>query len=145
MALNIGNQFNYGREKIDYGKVPLWDSVDEQYPSGVFIEGKDIADTTNGYPKIGDTIPAGTPVQVDSLGGKPKIADKVEEGKITGLSRYDATVGTNGCTLTVVTRGAIYANRFKGKATEGTEKELSPRILFIREYNENDPYNSSSD
>lgn len=141
MALNIGNQFNYGREKIDYGKVPLWDSVDEQYPSGVFIEGKQDGDATNGIPKIGETIFAGTPVELDFTNKKVKLADKAENP--LGLTRYDATVGTDGCTLTIVTRGAIYADRFKGKAAD-VEAKLAPRILFIRGQDAKDPYGAES-
>lgn len=130
MAVNIGNQFNYGREEIGYGKVPLWDRVDEQYPSGVYVK----VDETN---TKGKTIPAGTPVQVDNLGGTPKIGSDAETP--TGLTRYDATIGTDGATLTVVTRGAIYEDRIDESVSEAltTAKEkLAGRILFIKETTE---------
>ena len=137
MALNIGNQFNYGREKIDYGKVPLWDRVDEQYPSGVFIEGKQEGDATNGIPKIGETIFAGTPVELDFANKKVKLGKKAT--KPIGLTRYDATIGDHGCTITIVTRGAIYSDRFKGESGN-VEEALAPRILFIREQDAKDSY-----
>ena len=137
MALNIGNQFNYGREKIDYGKVPLWDSVDEQYPSGVFVGAKESEDAENGIPKKGDTIPAGTPVEFDFTTKKVKLGKKAT--KPIGLTRYDATIGDHGCTLTIVTRGAIYADRFQGESGN-VEEALAPRILFIREQSDKDPY-----
>lgn len=142
MAINIGNQFNYGREKIDYGKVPLWDSVDEQYPSGVFIEAKDTEDTTYGIPKKGETIEAGTPVELDFTNKKVKLGKKAENP--IGLTRYDATIGDHGCTLTIVTRGAIYADRFKGESGN-VEEALAPRILFIREQDAKDPYGEAGE
>lgn len=141
MAVNIGNQFNYGREEIGYGKVPLWDRVDEQYPSGVYVEAKDSEDAENGIPKKGETIPAGTPVEFDFENKKLKLGDKATNP--IGLTRYDATIGTDGATLTVVTRGALYAERYTGKAATGVEEKLAARILFIREdgVNGEDPYN----
>lgn len=127
MSVNIGNQFDYGREEIDYGKVPLWDRVDEQYPSGVFVK-------VTGTYTVGKLIPAGTPVQIDHIGAEPKIGSAATAP--TGLTRYDATVGSNGCTLTVVTRGAIYADRISGTTTtlSSTQRTaLKERILFISE------------
>lgn len=129
MAINIGNQFEYGREAIDYGKVPLWDAVDEQYPSGAYFKG-------NSKYTEGKTVPAGTPVEIGSVGGEVKVGSEAE--KPTGLTRYDATVAKGGCTLTIVTRGAIYADRIdKGEEeaalTEAQITALAGRILFINE------------
>ena len=133
MAVNIGNQFNYGREEIGYGKVPLWDRVDEQYPSGVYV--KHDEEGGKEYAKLGALIPAGTPVQVDYLGAEPKIGEDATDP--TGLTRYDATIGTDGATLTVVTRGAIYEDRVDESVSLTTAKTaLAGRILFIKETTE---------
>ena len=53
-----------------------------------------------------------------------------------GLASYDDTVGSNGCTLEVVTRGAIYADRISGTTTSLSSTQrtaLKERILFISE------------
>ena len=123
-----GNSLNYGKGDIPVSRVPIWDHVDEQYPSGVFVK----ADSTN---TVGKKIPAATPVSVDKLGGDHKIGSSVSKEDVTGLTRYDAWVGSEGCTLTVVTRGGLYSSRVEEEAglTSDIQDALASRFQFIKE------------
>lgn len=126
MKTDYGNTFNYKRSNLDAGKIPLWLSVDEQYPSG----GYKIADETS-YP-IGTKIPAGTPVKIDKLGGTITLKEATAP---MGLTYEDAYVGTNGCTVTIVTRGQILVDRVETSAglTSAAQTALASRISFVKE------------
>lgn len=121
-----GNSVNFDNGDLPVSRVPLWDHVDEQYPSGVHVK----VDGTN---TVGKKIPAGTPVYVDKLGGEPTIP--ATAANVTGLSRYDAWVGTEGCTLTIVTRGGIYVSRVETEAglSQDIQSALKERFQFIKE------------
>lgn len=123
MKENYGNTFNSGREELGtIGRVNLFPIVDEFYPVGCFVP----ADETN---TVGKKIPAGTPISVDVLGGTPTLGGSTP----IGLTYEDAYVGTDGCTLTIVTRGQIQESLSEVTYTSTQKSALKGRILFIKE------------
>ena len=123
MKQKYGNTFNSGREELGaLGRVSLWPIVDEFFPVGVVVA---VSET---YP-VGTKIPAGTPVQVDVVGGAPTLNGSAP----VGLTYEDAYVGTNGCTLTIVTRGQINESLSEATCTSTQKTALKGRILFVKE------------
>lgn len=123
MKENYGNTFNSGREELGtIGRVNLFPIVDEFYPVGCFVP----VDETN---TVGKKIPAGTPISVDVLGGTPALGGTAP----IGLTYEDAYVGTDGCTLTIVTRGQIQESLSEVTYTSTQKSALKGRILFIKE------------
>ena len=123
MKENYGNTFNSGREELGtIGRVNLFPIVDEFYPVGCFVP----VDETN---TVGKKIPAGTPISVDVLGGTPTLGGSTP----IGLTYEDAYVGTDGCTLTIVTRGQIQESLSEVTYTSTQKSALKGRILFIKE------------
>lgn len=123
MKTKYGNTFNEGHEELgSVGRVNLFPIVDEFYPVGVFLA----ADETH---TVGTKIPAGTPISVDVLGGTPTLNGSAP----IGLTYEDAYVGTNGCTLTIVTRGQIQESLSEATYTSTQKTALKGRILFIKE------------
>ena len=123
MKEKYGNTFNSGREELsNAGRVSLWPMVDEYYPVGVYVP----VDETN---TVGKKIPAGTPISVDVIGGAPTLGGATP----IGLTYEDAYVGTDGCTLTIVTRGQINESLSEVTYTSAQKSALKGRILFIKE------------
>lgn len=123
MKAKYGNTFNEGHEVIgSASRVNLFPIVDEFYPVGCFVP----VDETN---TVGKKIPAGTPISVDVLGGAPTLGGTAP----IGLTYEDAYVGTNGCTLTIVTRGQIQESLSEVTYTSTQKTALKGRILFIKE------------
>lgn len=123
MKAKYGNTFNEGHEELgSVGRVNLFPIVDEYYPVGVFLP----ASETHA---VGTKIPAGTPISVDVLGGAPTLNGSAP----IGLTYEDAYVGTNGCTLTIVTRGQIQESLSEATYTSTQKTALKGRILFIKE------------
>lgn len=123
MKQNYGNTFNSGREELgSLGRVSLWPIVDEFYPVGVVVA---VSET---HP-VGTKIPAGTPIQVDVIGGAPTLNGTAP----VGLTYEDAYVGTEGCTLTIVTRGQINESLSEATYTSTQKTALKGRILFVKE------------
>lgn len=122
---NYGNTFNGGREALDAGKVPVWNSVDELYPAGC---------TLNSQPK-GTVIPAGTAVYVAKMGGEATVfasdAASAPNG-VTGLLLEDVYIGNVGATGTIVTKGSILAAR-SATLSSAVKTALGGRITFINE------------
>lgn len=104
------------------GCVSLWPLVDEFYPVGVVVP---VSET---YP-VGTKIPAATPIQVDVIGGAPTLNGTAP----VGLTYEDAYVGTDGCTLTIVTRGQVNESLSEATYTSAQKTALKGRILFIKE------------
>lgn len=123
---NYGNSFVGGREAVDAGKVPVWLSVDEQFPAGCTFEASD----------AGKTYPIGTAVYVSSMGGKATVyadsATLAEGQTVTGLLREEVVVGANGGTGTIVTKGQILASR-AAKLSDSVKAALANRITFVEE------------
>lgn len=123
MKQNYGNTFNSGRKDLgSLGRVSLWPLVDEFFPVGVVVQ----VDETY---TVGTKIPAGTPIQVDVIGGKPTLNGTAP----IGLTYEDAYVGTDGCTLTIVTRGQINESLSEATYTSTQKTALKGRISFIKE------------
>ena len=123
---NYGNSFNGGRESLDGGKVPVWLSVDEQFPAGCTFEASD----------SGKVYPIGTAVYVSSMGGKATVYESsttLGEGQsVTGLLLEDVVVGANGGSGTIVTKGQILASR-AAKLSASVKAALANRITFVEE------------
>jgi hypothetical protein len=119
-----GNTFSGGRESIDVGKIPVWNSVDELYPGGCVITGT-----------AGTTVKAGTAVYVPKMGGTATIyaedAADVTNG-VTGLLLEDVYIGNVGATGTVVTKGSILSAR-AATISATVKAAVSGRITFIEE------------
>lgn len=123
MKQKYGNTFNSGREELGtLGRVSLWPIVDEFYPVGTVVA------VSEANP-VGSKIPAGTPVQIDVVGGAPTLNGSAP----VGLTYEDAYVGENGCTLTIVTRGQINESLSEATYTSGQKTALKGRILFVKE------------
>ena len=123
---NYGNSFVGGRESAYSGKVPVWLSVDEQFPAGCTFEATE----------AGKTYPIGTAVYVSSMGGKATVytdSSVLSDGQVvTGLLLEDVVVGANGGTGTIVTKGQILASR-AAKLSETVKAALANRITFVEE------------
>lgn len=123
MKQNYGNTFNSGRERIgEVGRLTLWITAEEFYPVGVTLLPSET------YPAE-TKIPAGTPISVDVLGGTPTLDGSAP----LGLTYEDAYMGTNGCSLTIVTRGQINESVSEVTYTSTQKTALKGRILFITE------------
>ena len=123
---NYGNYFNGGRESLDGGKVPVWLSVDEQFPAGCTFEASD----------KGKVYPIGTAVYVSSMGGKATVYEDStvlnESQSVTGLLLEEVVVGANGGSGTIVTKGQILASR-AAKLSASVKAALANRITFVEE------------
>lgn len=126
--LKYGNTFDGGRESIDAGKIPVWNSVDELYPAGCTI-------VASGSLAAGTVVKAGTAVYVPKMGGAATIyaadATDVTNG-VTGLLLEDVTVGSVGSTGTVVTKGSILSAR-AATLSAAVKALVVGRITFIEE------------
>lgn len=206
---NYGNSFVGGREAIDAGKVPVWLSVDEQFPAGCTFPASDKgkaypigtavyvasmggqATVLETFEVVGAVAAAGTSVVLKSVGGfvqpaKGLVVGKASSGVIakaialpdvtsvgsgdhkdeytftitanalgelsdgdilvlaveagankaqvfpTGLLLEDVTVGVNGGSGTIVTKGQILASR-AASLSAWVEAALANRITFVKE------------
>ena len=122
MKENYGNSFGSSKVDTDFGRVPIWIMVDEFLPVGAYVAVSEI------YP-VGTKIPAGTPIQVDKIGGTVTLNGSAPQG----LTYEDAYVGTNGCTLTIVGRGQLNESLSEATYTSTQKTALKGRISFIVE------------
>lgn len=113
---NYGGTFHSAEsEKVGFGRITLWHEVLETYPGGATLLPSET------YP-VGTVIPGGTPVTVKD--GVPGGAAIFNEATPTGLNKDDRTVGSDGCTLTVVTRGIMYGKRTRATITDEQKTHL---------------------
>lgn len=118
---NYGGTFNAENgQQVSVGRIKVWHDVTEEIPGGATLLPSD------SYP-VGTVIPAGTPVEVSTPGGTPTINSATP----TGLSKDDRVMGSDGCTLTVVTRGMLYAKRIKATLTDAQKAHLKGQITFL--------------
>ena len=117
MKTNYGNTFNHGAgNSLGVSVESLWIRADVFALLGGFVA----VDETN---TVGKKIPAGTVVELGKPGEAPKFGTAATNP--TGLTYEDAYVGTDGCSITVVTNGTIneslsevaYTSTQKGKLT----------------------------
>ena len=79
---------------------------------------------------VGKKIPAGTICELGKPGDAPKFGTAATNP--TGLTYEDAYVGTDGCSVTVVTNGTI--NESLSEVTySASQKKLLPGINFCKE------------
>lgn len=127
---HYGNTFN--AEKVDsvgVERIAVWKSAREFFPSGACLVPDDYASVGLTNSKVGDIIPALTPVSVEKPGGKPTFNGETP----IGLTYEDVELGTDGCTITIVTEGEALVSRAKATITEEQEKYLFGRIKCIKE------------
>lgn len=118
-----GNSFGEKRyNPVGAERINLWDSIEERYPSGAYF-------AVSATYKEGTVIPAGTPVTIASVGATPTL----NGSSPTGLLEEDVVMGSNGCTLTIVTRGRFCESRSKATLTSAQKTALAGRILFVAE------------
>lgn len=125
---NYGNSFNTSRTDFDAGKIPIWLHTDEFYPAGCTLN-----EQTEGA-----VIPAGTPVYVEKMGGEATVyasdaapaAGKTLE--VTGLLLEDVTIGNDGATGTIVTKGQVLADRIP-ELSAAVIAAISGRITLVHE------------
>lgn len=122
MKENYGNSFGSSKVDTDLGRVPIWIMVDEFLPVGAYLA---VSETYT----VGMKIPAGTPIQVDKIGGTVTLNGTAPQG----LTYEDAYVGADGCTLTFVGRGQLNESLSEATYTSGQKTALKGRISFIVE------------
>lgn len=124
MKTKYGNTFNSGAgDSYSVSVEALWIRADVFAPLGGHVK----IDSTN---TVGMKIPAGTIVELGKPGEAPKLGSAATAP--TGLTYEDAYVGTDGCTLTVVTNGTI--NESLSEVTySASQKKLLPGINFFKE------------
>ena len=101
----------------------LWIRADVFAPLGGFVA----KDDTN---TLGKKIPAGTIVELGKPGDAPKFGTAATAP--TGLTYEDAYVGTDGCSITVVTNGTINESLSEVTYTAAQKAKL-PGINFFKE------------
>lgn len=118
---NYGGTFNaeYG-EQVSVGRIKVWHDVTETYPGGATLLPSDA------YP-VGKVIAAGTPVEVSTPGGTPTLNSATP----TGVNKDDRVMGSDGCTLTVVTRGVLYGKRVSATITDAQKSYLRGKIEIL--------------
>lgn len=137
---NYGNSFNsYEGENVGVQRISVWKSVREFFPGGACLKPEDYSGANAAIvevgrsAKVGDIVPAGTPIIVDKPGGKAKLNFAPTENPI-GLTYEDVVLGTDGCTFTIVTQGEFLVSRKLGPViAEGVQDKLFGRISFIKE------------
>lgn len=124
MKTKYGNTFNSGRgDSPSVSVEAIWPRADKFYPCGAFVK----VDSTN---TAGKKIPAGTPVQIDKIGSAPLLGSAATNP--IGLTYEDAYVGTDGCSLTIVTAGDFNESLSEVSITT-TQKGKLTGITFIKE------------
>lgn len=120
---NYGNSFgNKVNDPVQLNRIVVWDKIDDFYPAGAVLK----ASTTY---KEGTVIPAGTPISVSEIGGEATL----NGSSPIGLTLQDVVMGTDSCTLTIVTRGTLLESRVKSTITSAQKTALKGQILFIKE------------
>lgn len=124
MKTKYGNTFNSGAgDSPSVSVEAIWPRADKFYPCGAFVK----VDSTN---TVGKKIPAGTPVQIDKIGSAPLLGSAATNP--IGLTYEDAYVGTDGCSLTIVTSGDFNESLSEASITT-TQKGKLTGITFIKE------------
>lgn len=120
---NYGNSFNAEAvNPVGAERITVWKSVREIFPGGAYLAPSET------YP-VGTRIPALTPIAVDKPGGTPTLNGDTP----LGLTLEDAYMGTDGCTLTIVTSGEALISRSEATITETQQAALFGRISMIKE------------
>lgn len=138
---NYGNSFNsYEGENVGVERISVWKSVREFFPGGACLKPSEYTNGTGNLNagtglKVGDIVPAGTPIYVDKPGGTASLGSS----KAIGLTYEDVQLGTDGCTFTIVTMGEFLESRYKrfsensNVISDELKEKLFGRISFIKE------------
>ena len=136
---NYGNSFSsFEGENVGVERISIWKSAREFFLSGAVLKPEGGGDypsavasvTVNGTAKVGDIIPAGTPASALNPGGEVDFT----EDKALGLTYEDIVLGTDFCTVTIVTEGEFLESRKQGKEiADAVKTRLFGRIKFIKE------------
>lgn len=121
MKTKYGNSFNHGTESVSVDALSVWAEVSEMYPTGAFVK----VDGTN---TVGTKIPAGTPIAVDKVGGTVTLNGTAP----IGCTYEDAYVGTDGCTVGIVTKGVLNESLTEATITSAQKNKLTG-ITFVKE------------
>lgn len=120
---NYGNTFNSAAvSPVGAERITVWKSVREFFPGGAYLAPSET------YP-VGSRIPALTPISVEKPGGTPTL----NGSSPLGLTYEDAYMGTDGCTLTIVTSGEALISRSEATITTAQQTALFGRISMIKE------------
>lgn len=121
---NYGNTFGAKTyQSVGAERINVWDKTTEFYPSGAVLK---VSDTY----KEGSVIPAGTPVAVSTPGGEASL----NTASPVGLLYQDVVMGSEFCTLTIVTRGTILESRIEATITSAQKTALKGQIIFVKEF-----------
>lgn len=121
MKTKYGNSLNHGTETVSVDSLSVWAKVSEMYPTGAFIK----VDSTN---TVGKKIPAGTPIAVDKVGGTVTLNGTAP----IGCTYEDAYVGTDGCTVGIVTKGVLNESLIEPTISSAQKGKLTG-ITFVKE------------
>ena len=121
MKTKYGNSLNHGTETVSVDSLSVWAKVSEMYPTGAFIK----VDSTN---TVGKKIPAGTPIAVDKVGGTVTLNGTAP----IGCTYEDAYVGTDGCTVGIVTKGVLNESLIQ-PTISSTQKGKLTGLTFVKE------------
>lgn len=120
---NYGNSFGIKEnDPVKLNRINVWDRVEDFYPAGAVLK----VSTTY---RAGMVIPAGTPISVSEIGGEATLGGSSP----IGLTMQDVVMGTQCCTLTIVTRGTLLESRANVTYTEAQKIALKGQIMFIKE------------
>lgn len=120
---NYGNSFGIKEnEAVKINRINVWDKIDEFYPAGATLK-------VGGSYAAGSVIPAGTPISVSEIGGEATLGGSAP----IGLTMQDVVMGTQCCSLTIVTRGTILESRVNVTYTTTQKNALKGQIIFIKE------------
>lgn len=123
---SLGTVFGRYTQSYDVGVTPIWQTVDETWLAG---------GTVVPTPADGEFIPAGTAIVIDEVGGDAKIyVDGVDDAAdVKGLTKEDVYFyeGADSCTVTVVTKGSILADRMADNVTDDVKEVLRNGITFF--------------
>lgn len=125
MKSNYGNSFNTATASGDAKRLSAWVEVTQLYPVGAYLKPNE-----GGY-AVGQHIPLGTPVKIDEVGGE--VTFPTSGSDVTGLTLENSIMGTDGCTITIVTGGILNKSLLEKEVPATIETALSGRILFTKE------------
>lgn len=119
MANYGGNSFPRQSAETHAERLNIWNYIDHSVNVGVTVLPSDT------YP-VGYKFHIGSAVQRSTDGTPPKVGSTATAPE--GLLRADATMGEDGCTLTIVRAGSIRASLMPVALTAAQKKALPSTI-----------------
>lgn len=118
-----GNSFDYSEQEVGLKRRPLWGGYIQMYPSGAYVTKEELEKAA-----VDGVVPGGTPVSIDSVGGKVTL-NATEN--ILGQTYQDTAVGNNGGVIDIVIRGEFYESYSKATITDEQKAQL--QTTFVKE------------